>query len=1515
MSRTSRGRAAQTIVVLCVAGVLTRCIDRTTEPRAARPSLDLSPSTTTDGSRIVFESNRDGNFEIYVMTADGSGQTRLTTSPGDDEIPRWSPDGTRIAFESNRDGNLEIYVMNADGSGQTRLTNNAAVDASPTWSPDGQRIAFHSTRDGNTEIYIMNADGTGQTRLTNSPVVDATPSWSPGTRIAFASRQRVGRAEVWVINPDGTGQSDVSSGVDLIGLEDAVSNPSWSPDGQQLAFTGVYDGRAPDVCVISLSHFGHTCLTGNIPVPEPSVAPRWSPDGNQIVFTGFRSGNYDIYVMNADGSGQTRLTTGPATDGDPDWWARLPLTVNATDDGDDGACDPAHCSLREAINAANELPGPDVIAFNLSGGAPRVIAPAEALPQITDPVTIDGTTQPDYAGTPVVAIDGLNAGADANGLFVTAGQSEVRGLVIERFALSGLRLENGGSNLIRGNYIGTDPSGSAAASNFNGIWIEQSANNTIGGTTPADGNVISGNRGNVSKWGIGIAVNGLSSTANTISGNFIGTDATGTALVPNDVGVDISTAPDNVIGGATAGAGNVISANVFKGVLVRAPRTHIAGNLIGTDVTGMRALGNGAGGVSIVVGEANVVGGTSPGARNVISGNANYEILIGGRGNAVQGNYIGTDVTGAARLTGSQQGGTYGDGVQLVGGYLNTVGGAVPGAGNVVSSNLCGIAFLSAGDAPPSLPSPNLVQGNLVGTDRTGTRALGNFWGLCIDGTASDNTIGGTTPQSRNIISGNFLDGVRIKTSASLPMTVAPRYIQGNYVGLDITGASPLGNGRHGIAINGWAGDWVIGGSAPGAANRIGANGADGVFLGGGYITSTGSTFGYPERIQLSGNEIFGNGGLGIELGRAVDPTGGETRDGVTANDAGDGDVGANGLQNYPALTSAINTATTTAITGMLESVASSSFRVEFFSNADCDPSGFGEGQAFIGALIVTSDADGHAEVSTTLDVAVSPGQFITATATHADGSTSELSRCVMAMARASNSSPSANAGGDQIVFRTKRLGASIALDGSGSSDPDGDALDYEWREGSTVVATGATPTVTLGLGIHTLTLEVSDGKGGSGTDDVIMTVLNSPPTAEVGGTYSAQEGVALPLALSGSDLDGTTLTLTWDLGDGTTGTGATPPSSHVYADGPASYTITLTALDADGGTDTKSTSVPVANRPPSAAFTFPAGVDEGSAFTLSLTNVHDVAADVAGLGYRFSCGIGFGAWGGAPSVTCPTSDNDTRGVEAEIRDKDGGVSTYAGTVVVSNVQPRLGPIAVPLDPIPLGGTVTASGTFTDPGGADTHTGYVQWDFDGSFNPASPGVDEVIKRLTASNRLGVGVYTISLRVRDDDGGEDTRAASSYVVVYDPSTGFVTGGGWITSPAGAYAPDPTLSDKASFGFVGKYLKGATAPSGNTEFQFQTARFAFQSTSYQWLVVAGARAQLKGEGTINGGATAYGFLLTAIDGQVSGGGGVDRFRIKIWDRSTGAVIYDNQRGAPEDGDAATALGGGSIVIHRQ
>ena len=255
------------------------------------------------------------------------------------------------------------------------------------------------------------------------------------------------------------------------------------------------------------------------------------------------------------------------------------------------------------------------------------------------------------------------------------------------------------------------------------------------------------------------------------------------------------------------------------------------------------------------------------------------------------------------------------------------------------------------------------------------------------------------------------------------------------------------------------------------------------------------------------------------------------------------------------------------------------------------------------------------------------------------------------------------------------------------------------------------------------------------------------------------------------------------------------------------------------------------------------------------------------------------------------------------------------------NIAPTLGPIVVPGDPIPVGSPITVSASFSDPDPADTHSGEVQWDLGEVFGTASPGVSQPGHTLTATaSDLPAGVYSIALRIRDNVGLTDTRTAPEYVVVYDGSAGFVTGAGLITSPYGACSASVCTTysgaGKARFGFTSRYERGATRPSGDTQFHFQAGDLRFQSTSYDWLVVAGSRAQFKGAGTVNGTA-GYRFLLTAIDGDIAGGGGVDRFRIKIWNDS--GVAYDNQRdfsgsSAPDDSNASTAIDAGSIVIHR-
>ena len=284
---------------------------------AARAGLPTPTPTPVANGKIAFSSDRNGNQEIYVMDADGSIQTPLTNDPAFDYDPAWSPDGTKIAFSSNRDGNFEIYVMDANGSNQTRLTNNPANDLRATWSPDGAKIAFGSIRDGNFEIYLMNADGSNQINLTNYPGSDFHPAWSPdGAEILFNS-ERAGDAseEIYVMDANGSNPMRVTNN------EFYDDYPAWSPDGAKIAFTSHRGGS--EIYVMNADGSNQTPLTNNTAVDSFAA---WSPDGAKIVFYSGRdiqgppiATNYEIYIMEADGSNQTNLTNTPGEDSYPNW--------------------------------------------------------------------------------------------------------------------------------------------------------------------------------------------------------------------------------------------------------------------------------------------------------------------------------------------------------------------------------------------------------------------------------------------------------------------------------------------------------------------------------------------------------------------------------------------------------------------------------------------------------------------------------------------------------------------------------------------------------------------------------------------------------------------------------------------------------------------------------------------------------------------------------------------------------------------------------------------------------------------------------------------------------------------------------------------------------------------------------------------------------------------------------------------------------------------------------------------
>jgi hypothetical protein len=235
----------------------------------------------TPPSQLLIADMSDGNTEIYVVNANGTGVQRLTTHAASDLEPAWSPDGTKIAFRSDRDGADEIYIMNTDGSNPERLTYSTGGNLRPEWSPDGTKIAFTSYRDGNGEIYVMNADGSGLVNITNHPSEDDHPTWSPdGTRIAFSSTRDhpFGYPGIYVTD---------SAGSTVIGLPASLytprSEPAWSPDGAWLAITET--NYAQTVVVMDLRD--GSIVWGTLPSDpdcQTLTAPAWSADSRALAF-------------------------------------------------------------------------------------------------------------------------------------------------------------------------------------------------------------------------------------------------------------------------------------------------------------------------------------------------------------------------------------------------------------------------------------------------------------------------------------------------------------------------------------------------------------------------------------------------------------------------------------------------------------------------------------------------------------------------------------------------------------------------------------------------------------------------------------------------------------------------------------------------------------------------------------------------------------------------------------------------------------------------------------------------------------------------------------------------------------------------------------------------------------------------------------------------------------------------------------------------------------------------------
>lgn len=401
-----------------------------------------------------------------------------------------------------------------------------------------------------------------------------------------------------------------------------------------------------------------------------------------------------------------------------------------------------------------------------------------------------------------------------------------------------------------------------------------------------------------------------------------------------------------------------------------ASNTVIQGNFIGTDATGTSPRGNHGDGILVINGTNTQIGGTLPNQRNIICANVGgIDLEEEANGVIVQGNFIGVNAGGVKRLGNAFNGVGLGElDPTSIGGQADAsgllVGGTVAGAGNLVCGSQYGVDLFRGG-------FDQTVQGNYIGTNFAGDKHLGNGVGVYMD--VGNILIGGTDAAARNVISGNIKNGLEIFSDA--------HGIQGNLIGLAPDAVTPLPNGG-GILVVGSG--ILIGGTTAATANVITANRATGVLV----LQEVHPAF-TPESVSVLGNSIFGNKKLGIDLAPP------HRKNKVTANDNLDADSGPNGLQNFPMLSSAQLTTGMLTLTGTLNSTPSTTFRVEFFTSAQKDKSGFGEGQNFVGSADVTTDASGNAPINSTFVVSGTSNAFATATATDPANNTSEFSKAI----------------------------------------------------------------------------------------------------------------------------------------------------------------------------------------------------------------------------------------------------------------------------------------------------------------------------------------------------------------------------------------------------------------------------------------------------------------------------------------------------------------------------------------
>ena len=757
-------------------------------------------------------------------------------------------------------------------------------------------------------------------------------------------------------------------------------------------------------------------------------------DGVRVIDFGDPSNPQEVGYFNTGGYAKgLHVNNGTMAIGDGggglylvDTWLNQPIfTVNSVGDGmdtnpGDGVCDDGSgdCTLRAAMNESNAYPGYNIIYFDIPGEGPHLLQPATPLPHVIDPVYINARTQPGWAGSPVVGVQGDNAG-EANGLNLTseAANSGVMALNISGFQFAGIRIESNLSAIIYCS-LGTDISGVEGAGNNFGAEVFGSYNrfnaNTISGNNTAGVNLVYS------------PDEGYHCIQNILAHNMLGTDPAGTFSIANNTGISVEGSNNMILS-------NTISGNEGNGIDLFGEQNIVVGNHIGLDMSGTYAIGNGNAGV-MLIGSGNRVGGIEPGAGNVISGNLEGVTFASSEAgyNLVQGNFVGTDLSGTMAVPNSVG--------MLVLTSGNTIGGPAPEARNVISGNQwSGIGIGSIGLDVPTVD--NHILGNYIGCDVTGTASLGNGVGVYMEN-AQGNLVGGTDPSARNVISGNQYHGVHLSEGTNYNL------VQGNFVGTDHTGTQNLANSRFGVRISRGGSYNLIGGPDPGQGNVISCNSSGGIGLGwdGGAFHNTvqgniiGTDFGWEYElgngvsgiaifggasnnliggmqdgeeniiihnanagvsINNSSNElnnsilrniIYGNGEIGIDLSTN---TNFPYTDGVTQNDPGDGDEGPNHFQNYPEdIMVWINESGNLFIEYRVDSdtdVAVYPMHILFFLS---DEDGEGNWWLAEDSYTVADHNTGlkAVDLGPAVDLGIEVGHMLVATATDAEGNTSEFS-------------------------------------------------------------------------------------------------------------------------------------------------------------------------------------------------------------------------------------------------------------------------------------------------------------------------------------------------------------------------------------------------------------------------------------------------------------------------------------------------------------------------------------------